>query len=221
MTMRTKENSALLSELLADEKYAALRDQLRRSEDNPLFVPRLGAASKLLLHQFDCGQDSKYIVITRADPALDIEQPLAESIGFGRAVQGVEIIYDVTAEAMQGKTRPFTCDLTGIKSRVYALLPVQIEGIAVTVRYYKERVLIRCGFLDAGGTRMHAALPFEATVVSAAGNERGRVFGSTDAIQGSAESRLAISSLKLGRRFQVVVRSLLTGYDERVSVENP
>jgi hypothetical protein len=219
--MRPRETSADLNELLAEEKYTALREQLRPSDDEPLFVPQAGAASKLRLRQFDGGRDAKYIVITRADPALDIDQPLAETIGFARSVQGVEIIYDATSAAMQGKTRPFTCDLTGIKSRVFALMPVQIEAIAVTVKYYNERLLIRCGFLDAGGTRMLAALPFEATVISADGNQRARVFGCTERTQGSIEIRVAISSLKLGRRFQVVVRSLLTGFDQRVTVENP
>jgi len=218
--MRPSETSADLNELLADEKYTALRKQLRPSDGEPLFVPRAAEASRMRLLQFEGGQDAKYIVATRADANFGIAQPLRETIVFAAAVKGVEIIYDITAETMQGKTRPFTCDLTGVKSRVYALLPVQIEAIAVNDRLHQDQLFIRTSFLDASGTRMHAALPFEATVISAAGNERAHTFGCTEANQGVAESRLTISGLKLGRRFQVVVRSLLTGYDQRVTVEN-
>ena len=58
---------AVLSELLAEEKYAALLKQLRPSGDELLFVPKAGAESKLRLLQFDGGRDAKFIFISRND----------------------------------------------------------------------------------------------------------------------------------------------------------
>ena len=138
----------------------------KRVAEPSLFTSRAGAGSRVLVEQVDGGRDTQYFFISRKDQKTPFARPNPEllppreTIGFLPEVAGTDIVYDLTDETLQGKCRPFVCDLTTVRCRVYALLPVQIEAIALTAAATPAGQTARVEFHDARGQRLQALLPF-------------------------------------------------------------
>jgi hypothetical protein len=181
-----------------DERLAALSRQLRAGEGECPFVIRRQREETVKLAHFSAGRDATYV-------ALEADKPANITIGYRAFVEGTTLIYDLTDETLQGKARPFECDLrTG--GRAYALLPVQIEAISLALRGRR----IEVEFHDARGERIEAALPFKVMLTSADSKVRA-YYSSTD-----RDGRFVreISDAERGELLSVSVRSLLTGRDE-------
>lgn len=196
-------------------RFGGLIGNIKSADGPALFVSRAGAASRVVIEQFDGGRDAQYIVISRKveQPSLDrlgiLEAlPPREMIGFLPQVAGTDIIYDLTDETLQGKARPFVCDLTIQCSRVYAVLPVQIETIALTSIAAPEGRAAQLEFRDARGERMQAALPFHFRA-EAEGEELKAGYYATERNGRFHFSNKLLADLPAGS--QLFVRSQLTG----------
>jgi hypothetical protein len=189
-----------------DNRLAALARELRPGEGPCPFVVLEPPHFKVRLTHFSAGRDATYVVLDRAPIAA---RPAAVTIGYAPFVEGTSLIYDLTNETLQGKARPFTCDLTRSEQLVYAVLPVQIETIDIRLRGQQ----IEVEFHDARDERIEAALPFQLTATGAS-LERFESYACTDA--GGRYSRALPASVGASP-WTVTVRSLLTGCDERTT----
>jgi hypothetical protein len=182
--------------LLHDERLEALARELQAGEGACPFVVLDPPESGIRFSHFSAGSDAAYVLVERSRPGGII-------IGYASFVEGTTLIYDLTDETLQGKARPFACDLRRYERRVYALLPAQIETICLEP---KERQ-IAVEFHDACSERMEAALPFH-VIATAAGGRRHTTYGSTD--RNGRATHAIPASLGAGP-WSVQIRSLLTG----------
>ena len=188
--------------VLHDERLAALSLHLRSGDGDCPFVVRDPPGADVRLTHFSAGRDATYVVIQSSK----LENV---TIGYAPLVEGTTLIYDVTDQTLQGKARPFDCNLHPSGQRVYALVPVQIESIHVALRGWRLNV----EFHDARGERIEAALPFHWTL-SGANQQRRASYSSTNRdgqfVRGLQPGGEEISS--------IAVRSLLTGREERAAI---
>jgi hypothetical protein len=205
--------------VIHDKRLRALEDQLRLPEGECPFVVREAADQEVTLRHYDGGRDAKYVIVERRGLA-PVTPACVVTVRYAPFVESTAIIYDATARAMQGKARPFACDLTEGSQRVYALLPVQIESIRLRADAERGAIRFRVAFLDASGDRVQAALPFEFKLLPA--NKRGSLIKdlSTDR-QGEYDQAPAYNWPVAGERWQVVVRSLLTGDEATAEFVTP
>jgi len=194
---------------LSDNKsLVALSKELRPADDECPFVVDAAAALHVSLLHFSAGRDATYVVVSRNVGGKDSPENLAVNIGYRPFVEGTTIIYDATAETMQGKARPFVCNLhSSPRIRVYAVMPFQIEGTSLR----SEGGRLSVELLDARGERVAAALPFELRLVNASGEVLSAEYHSTD-----RAGHFSCEAVRAGR---AVVRSLLTGREESLTLE--
>jgi len=195
-----------------DIRLAELERELRPGDGLcPLVVLDPSAATIRLTH-LSAGRDATYVVIDNDRDTSANVNAASVTIGYAAFVEGTTLIYDLTDETLQGKARPFTCDLSRSQQRVYAILPVQIETIRIRLRAGQIEVV----FLDACGERIAAALPFELTL-SGANGEPVSSYACTDCDGHFVRARPAsMGSMPA----DVTVRSLLTGREERITLRS-
>jgi hypothetical protein len=136
------------------------------------------------------------------------------TIGFGPDVPGTHLVYDATAGEMQGKARPFDVYLADTPAKVFALLPVQIEAIALSVKQQSDGRVLSVEFQDARGERLQAALPFRLTISAADAKPTKVGYFATDRDGRFSSHPDFLTDAPSGRK--IVVRSLLTGREEMV-----
>jgi hypothetical protein len=189
-------------------QFRALASELRPGMGDCPFMADSVAEKQVSLSHFSGGRDAKYVVVSRNVGGKDSPENLAIQIGHRPFVEGTTIIYDATAETMQGKARPFVCNLqSSQRIRVYAVMPFQIEDISL--RSAGRRFMVE--FVDARGQRIAAALPFQLRLVSAGGEVLSVEYHSTD--------RRGYFACDAGRASRAIVRSLLTGSEESLTIE--
>ena len=203
----------LMTDLFGDRRLESLQRELRvgRGECPFIFLDK-GKIEARLAH-YDGGRDVTYVAVTRAaDIAINISGGAVAvvTIGYAPFVEGTTIIYDLTDEMMQGKARPFACDLSRTPCRMYAVLPFQIEQVKIAVDKLPQPQRLLVGFLDARGERIQAALPFRVQVVAA---DRAALdeYACTDR---QGQFSRDIPELAGRANAKIVVRSLLTGRDD-------
>src|SRR5688572_22970925 len=74
-------------------------------------VPAVGERSKLASIEIDGGRDVKYALVLARDLPESSRPGIRETVTYRRDVAGTDVIYDLTGEFLQGKARPFVCDL--------------------------------------------------------------------------------------------------------------
>jgi hypothetical protein len=187
-----------------------------------LFVSCSGTASRVNIKQLDGGRDAQYLAVSRKEEKRVFDHleladvvPPRETIGFLPQVAGTAIIYDLTDETLQGKCRPFVCDLAAVVARVYALVPVQIEAIALAVSGTKADRKVSVEFHDARGERLQALLPFHFRI-EADGKEikSGYYVTESDGCFGFPPKLLA----DLPSKCRLTVRSQLTGRETMIDL---
>jgi hypothetical protein len=197
-----------------DLRLAGLERELLADPGSSPFVIDEKAARWIELRHYRGGRDATYVAVMRRSPQFVVpSSPVVATIGYARFVEGTTIIYDATDESLQGKARPFVCDLTHTPIRFYALLPVQIEEIVVLQKGMGDAAQIHVAFLDARGEPLEAALPFELQMCDSRGISFQSEYCATD--------RQGRFSRSLQRSFPpatVRVRSLLTGRDASLSL---
>jgi hypothetical protein len=192
-------------------RFGTLSRIVRTDKRTPLFVPQGANAELVRVHQFDGGRDVTYIVVAQRQQAESGKGPRV-TIGYLPEVDGTSIIYDLTDETLQGKARPFECDLTRRGLRLYALLPVQIETIALAITKQPDPTLT-IEFQDARSARLEATLPFRLRFTGNA-NKRG-----TDGGYSSTELHGRKSVPVPSGTGVLSVTSAATGREERMNYE--
>jgi hypothetical protein len=192
-----------------EKRLKPLWGQLRPADTPCPFVVNDDAAKHVELLHGSAGRDAIYIWVSiKWDGGLPLEKLLV-TIRYAPFIEGTTIIYDLIDETMQGKARPFDCDLSGL-GRDYMLLPCQIERILIAVRDDGDNRIVDVAFLDARNEIIQAALPFELTTLDSSGKALESYFATTNR-NGKTHRKLP------ARCSRTIVRSLLTGSEESVS----
>ena len=152
--------------------------------------------------------------------------PLRETLTYRRDIAGTNLVYDLTGEFLQGKARPFVCDLTQQSTRLYALLPFQVEMLAVRaqqkVRVAKEgertETKFEVAFQDGRGERVQGSLPCHATLLSPRGNLAWEQYLATGR-DGSLSSTALFPQGATPAKWSLVVRSQLNGEEVTLPIE--
>ncbi len=192
--------------------------------DKPLLVAQTGEASRLLILQIDGGRDAKYVFVAakkppRPDrPRTVSDASFRETIGYRPEVAGTDLIYDLSAEAMQGKARPFISESQG-EPKVYAILPVQLEAIDVRVEVselFAPKKVLCVEFHDARGERLQAVLPFHLRVEGPDGKPLVQRYDATNREGQFISAPKLLEGAPTGSR--IVIRSQLTGWEKSVRI---
>lgn len=147
--------------------------------------------------------------------------PLRATIGFSEQISGTDLIYDVTGEFLQGKARPFECDLTLQRQRLYAVLPFQLESISLAAveRVQRgEHVQVKVEFLQGTGARIAGTLPFHLELFRPDGSRQHEAWQATDRA-GGYSATLPLPRDATPGRWSLVVRSQLNGQEARQRFE--
>jgi hypothetical protein len=192
------------------KRLKPLANELRASRGPCPFVVDKQALKRVSLPHYSAGRDATYIHVSRKWNGKLPLTDLSVTIGYAPFVEGTTIIYDLIDEMMQGKARPFLCNLGQQFVRVYMMLPFQIEATDLRIEDPSGGRRLNVAFADARGEKIQAALPFELQIAEADGNPFLTEFCATD--REGQFSRNLPSSACCGER--VIVRSLLTGRKE-------
>jgi hypothetical protein len=179
----------------------------------PFVASGAGARQALLTHYYG-GRDATYVVVQRTSEngiKRDAEA-LSVMIGYAPFVEGTTIIYDLVAEQMQGKARPFECLLSGRTNRIFAVLPYQIERVGITISPSRRPLMAEVRFLDARDEPLQAAFPFQWRL-SRQSHRLANGYTSTDE---QGRSHLALPATQ--GNGELMIRSLLTGAEDRFQV---
>jgi hypothetical protein len=207
-----------MSDPLEDPRLTPLLRLLKVDYAEPFVVTGPAAKEIGLLH-YNGGRDASYVLVNR------LGDPQAADKEFGKVtinpknIDGTTIIYDVTDETLQGKARPFACDLKSSANRVYAILPYQIENIELRAEKNEfDDVRVHVAFLDARGERLKGALPFARWLTNSLGSDCHEAFATTNQ-DGTYSHWLNWGPGDGGTSWTVSVRSLLTGRTKSVRFE--
>lgn len=196
------------------DRFATLQAACKADSHPPLFVSQSAEASRLIITQLDGSRDAKFLLVRAGQSASN---PLRETIGYRPEVAGTALIYDLSAETMQGKARPFACTLAKGETKVYAILPVQIEAIAVRIESTEKGRIPHVEFHDARGERLQAILPFHLRIENSEGKPLVQGYYATDRDGRFASQPQLLADAPAGSR--VVIRSQLTGNEKSLLLE--
>jgi hypothetical protein len=114
---------------------------------------------------------------------------------------------------MQGKARPFVCELRE-ELKIYALLPVQLESIDVRVEVsdlFAPKKVLRVEFHDARGERLQAVLPFHLRLEGSDEKPLVQRYYATERDGRFVSPPPLLADAPAGSR--IVIRSQLTGWE--------
>jgi len=191
------------------ERLSPLWGKLRpTAADCPFRVDQSLAADVELSHA-SAGRDAIYVGVARkCDGKVPLKQ-LAVTIQYSPSVEGTTIIYDLLNETMQGKARPFQCDLSSQWVRPFLLLPFQEENLSLAVRGSDEKRVVEVAFLDAREEIIQAALPFQFRVMDSSGKAIISKYAATNRNGKFVHELPPIST-------NVTVHTCLTGQEETI-----
>lgn len=186
-----------------------------------------GLESRISLLEIDGGPDARYLVAvndswvsTQAD-WHQVAETLAPLPGARGGAAHAGFLYDCTEEKALGELRPFACDLSLTTARVFAALPREIKGAALSATQSLKAgsdLVVALEFQDAKGTRLAGVLPFHLTMRRPDGTAQAEFYRSTTR-EGSFAMTLPIAANDPVGRWVVEVRSQLTGELATLPVE--
>ena len=212
-----------IGERSADDSCGFLRQcslDYEASPDERAFRVAAIGTRQLQTKAFAGGRDVRYVIVSAPQPVTANEK-LKATISYGPKVAGTDLIYDVTGEFLQGKARPFECDLTQHSMRVYAVLPFQLEHIVITVprRAVAGKMLpVRVEFQQATGDRIEGVLPFHLKLLLLDGVASHHSWRSTNH-DGRFDDSLRIAADAPRGKWSLVVRSQLSGESATAEIE--
>jgi hypothetical protein len=181
-------------------------------------VPSAGERS-LLTCEGIAGSKDVEIVLVRAKRDAN-GKPLAvkETLTYRKDVAGSDLVYDLTGEFMQGKARPFDCDLRNQPARLYALLPFQVEGLIVVAKQQQDAIAIEVEFQNALGKRVKGSLPCHAQLRTPDGKIAwGRYLATSQ--EGKLTATADLPPKPPHGKWSLVVRSQLDGKEATLPLE--
>jgi hypothetical protein len=188
-------------------------------------MPELGKRSKLASVEISGGRDLKYVIVYAREVPDNWQPGIQETLVYRRDVAGTDLVYDVSGEFMQGKARPYECDLRKLPLRIYAVLPFQVEKLDLAIQQRVEIPAVRLQdqrifglwlktqvqLLDAAGEAIAGKFPIAVEFIRRQSRDRIRGFSLVDAETGGpTEIGTAIKPEGAGQ-WEFAVRSLLTG----------
>lgn len=219
---------------LARQLQPARRKPKQTTGETTYLVPEKGGMSQIKLREMDGGKDVTYILAinssfaeSEGEPAT--WQPVQETLGYRHDVAGTDLIYDLTGEFLQGKARPFECDLSRLPVRLYAALPFQVERTVVAA---EQRVVlpgpaadskpgqirVRVEFQDGGGQTIVGAMPFHLSLVAPQGDSLEIGYYSTSR-DGRFNALVSLPKEVTVGTWSLVVRCQLRGEETTLPVE--
>lgn len=206
---------------------ALAQGQFRR---DAAIVPVAGARSKLASVEIDGGRDVKYVIVYARELPASSRPGIRESVTYRRDVAGTDVIYDLTGEFLQGKARPFACDLRTLPLRVFAVLPFQVERLKMSAqqravarprseRQHEGRIAhlkLRVQFLDGADEPMEGRFPIGLGLRRRDDEVSCGRYTTTDNLE---PFTLAFPVASADRDLRVVVRSLMTGDELTLPIE--
>lgn len=184
----------------------------------PALVPAAGERSRLTCEGFSGGKDVELVLVRALRDSRRKEQAVRETLTYRQNVAGSDLVYDLTGEFLQGKARPFDCDLRQQPARLYALLPFQVESLTVIARQQGGMVRMEVEFRNALGRRVEGTLPCDAVLKLPDGTvvwERYLATSKDGALTAIAELPPEDSRGK----WSLTVRSLLDGKEVTLPIE--
>jgi len=189
------------------ERFGPLGGKLHPAHGPCPFIVEDRFKAQVEVTHASAGRDATHIQLMRKWDGSAVLADLAVTIRYEPFVEGTAIIYDLLEEMMQGKARPFECNLTKHFVRMYMLLPFQIEKSLVTAHDAEEGRVVEIAFLDARNAIIRAALPLQLRVADSSGKIRLSKYTATNR-NGHLRHEVPTES------GTIVVRSLLTGLEE-------
>lgn len=216
-----------------ERRFAFLTAALQKRDFRPdaAIVPALGKRSGLASVEIDGGRNVKYVIVYAREVPENWRPGIQETLTYRRDVAGTDLVYDVTGEFLQGKARPFECDLRQLPLRVYVILPFQVERlevvaqqrVAVKLRSEGGRearlvnVKLQVQFLDAAEEPLAGRLPIYLGERRREPDwERG---GYTIISHKRGPTQFTTSIDSVPRDWRLVVRSCLTGDELALPLE--
>jgi hypothetical protein len=185
-----------------------------------------GSESKVSLLQIDGGRDARYIVAvndswvaTQADwhQVKETLAPLSVTPHPNPLPQGARekrsFLYDCTDERALGELKPFECDLSRTTARVFAALPRELKGVAVSATQSAKAgddLVVAVEFQDAEGKPLAAVLPFHLALIRPDGKVQAEFYRSTTT-DGMFTMALPLAVNAPAGKWSVEVRSQLSG----------
>lgn len=196
-----------------------------KEKKHSALVPTAGKRSMLICTSFEGGKDVELILVRARQDASGNTPAIRETLTYREDVAGTDLVYDLTREFMQGKARPFVCDLSKLPARVYALLPFQIESLSVTLLGQNgtaagqgSGIEFTVEFLDGLGKRAAGVLPCHVELRKPDGSSAWQRFLATSP-EGILTAEAALPRDAAAGKWSLVVRSQLDGKQVTLPVE--
>lgn len=176
----------------------------------PALVPAAGERSQLTCVGLSGGKDVELVLVRAKRDSQGKDRAVRETLTYRQNVAGSDLVYDLTGEFMQGKARPFDCDLREQPARLYALLPFQVEGLTVIAKQQGRTVSMAVEFRTALDRRVVGTLPCHAVLKTPNGKvawERYLATSKDGALNAAAE----LPPEAPRGKWLLIVRSLLDG----------
>ena len=171
-----------------------------------------GLESHISLMQIDGGRDASYVVaINDSWVANQADWHQVKETLAPRKKDG--FLYDCTDEKPLGELKPFACDLSRTTARVFAALPREIKGVAVSATQSVAAgndLAVAVEFQDAQGKRLVGVLPFHLTIRRPDGAPQAEFYRSTTK-EGTFAMTLPIAANAPAGQWTIEARSQLTG----------
>ncbi|HZL91220.1 MAG TPA: hypothetical protein VFB96_22835 [Pirellulaceae bacterium] len=207
-------------------RFRFLGEALQKAEfrRDAAIVPQRGDRSNLASVEISGGRDVKYVIVYAREVPESWQPGIQETLIYRRDVAGTDLVYDLTGEFLQGKARPFECDLRKLPLRVYAVLPFQVESLDLAIQQRVEvpegrladhhafdlRLKVSVRFLDAAGSVVAGRIPVAWEICRHPAGEPVGGYSLVDAEAGDPTEIGAAIAPEDGK-WTFAVRSLLTG----------
>jgi hypothetical protein len=184
----------------------------------PALVPAAGERSFLTCEGFAGGKDVEIVLVRAKRDASGKPLAVKETLTYRKDVAGTDLVYDLTGEFMQGKARPFDCDLRNKPARLYALLPFQVESLAVEAKQQQDEIAIEVEFQNALGKLVEGCLPCHAELRTPDGKPAWQRYLAASQ-DGTLTATAALPPKSPLGKCSLVVRSLLDGKEVTLPVD--
>ncbi len=181
-------------------------------------VPAAGERSLLTCESFSAGRDVELVLVRAQRDPQGKELAVRETLTYRQDVAGSDLVYDLTGEFMQGKARPFDCDLCEQPARLYALLPFQVENLMVIAKQQAGMVGLEIEFRNALDRRVEGTLPCYAVLKSPDGKVAWERYLTTSK-DGTLTAAAELPPGTPRGKWSLIVRSLLDGKEVTLSLE--
>ena len=191
----------------------------------PALLPAAGAKSQLTCEGYMGGKDVEIVLVLAKRDVAGKALAVKETLTYRRDIASSDLVYDLTGEFMQGKARPFDCDLRRQPARLYALMPFQIEQlqVAVNTRISKPSkagsIDICLEYLNGLGKPASGTLPCHVELRTPDERSIWQRFLATS-LDGTLSKTIDFPPSPRGM-WSLVVRSLLDGHQTTTSLLRP